>query len=85
MEGGGASFFDSVSVCLVGDAQLIKYSPEFLGVGCQGIAGLSDPVPFAYDSFGAFVQNNVIFIAAFLLLLAHNDAFAPESDQPHPA
>ncbi|MFP4590335.1 MAG: hypothetical protein ACLFMX_00925 [Halobacteriales archaeon] len=34
-----------------------------------------DPMPFAYDQFGAFMLKNIIFVGAFLLLLAHAGDF----------
>lgn len=45
----------------------------FLALGLAPTLAFNRPAPFAFDIFGAFVLKNVIFVGAFLLLLAHRD------------
>ncbi|WP_143823888.1 hypothetical protein [Natronorubrum thiooxidans] len=44
----------------------------FLTLAIVPSIAFAPPVPFAYDTFGAFVLKNVVFVGAFLLLLAHH-------------
>lgn len=45
----------------------------FLTLAVVPEQAFSPPVPFAYDTFGAFVLKNVVFVGAFLLLFASRD------------
>ncbi len=44
----------------------------FLTLAVVPSLAFAPPIPFAYDTFGAFVLKNVVFVGAFLLLLAHH-------------
>ena len=49
----------------------------FLTLAVVPSLAFAPPIPFAYDTFGAFVLKNVVFVGAFLLLLAHHGHARP--------
>ncbi|MFD1564284.1 hypothetical protein ACFR99_12070 [Haloarchaeobius amylolyticus] len=51
----------------------------FLTVAVVPSLAFASPIPFAYDTFGAFVLKNVVFVGAFLLLLAHHGYASSEA------
>jgi len=59
----------------------------FLTLAVVPSLAFAPPIPFAYDTFGAFVLKNVVFVGAFLLLLAHHGNASPAalSDSREPS
>lgn len=53
----------------------------FLTLAIVPSLAFKPPIPFAYDTFGAFVLKNAVFVGAFLLLLAQQTERSGSSEE----